>query len=529
MDEIFRVAVITLRGMWNYRWIGLATAWLVGIVGFAAVALTPERYEASARIFVNTDSILKPLMTGLTVQPNDEQRITMLSRVVISRPNVDRLVRETGLDAKVANPQQRDLLLDSVMKRLQFKAVGRDNQNLYTLTFRDVDPERAKRAIDLLASMFIQQSKGGKTEDTAAAKRFIDEQIAIYEQKLQEAENKLKNFRTENLGMAPGEGRSDYFARMGETERSLNQARLELREAERARDAYRAGIAAAQSASAEGAGLGATAIALAEMDSRLDAMRKSLDTLLLRFTEDHPDVQGARRALRELEAQRRSLAASAKMGDAPVVLPTTPVPGVTSAARASTDSLRERLVQAEAAVASLSARVAEYSARYEKLKASATLVPKLEAELAQLNRDYDVNKRNYESLVARRESANISSEMQSVAGVSDFRLVDPPRVTPGPVWPNHRMLFPLALLVALASGVAAAYVAREVRPSFYDGRALREATGLPLLGVVSQNLTENLRREHRRGAVRFLGGVGALVGAYLAGFVALKLIVGTLA
>lgn len=515
MDEIFRVAVITLRGMWHYRWIGLATAWVVGVGSFIAVALMPERYEASARIFVNTDSILKPLMTGLTVLPNDDQRISMLSRVVLARPNVDRLVREVGLDTKASTPLQREELIDGVMKRLSFKGVGREN--LYTLTFRDVDPERARRAIALLANMFIQQGKGGKSEDTEAAKRFIEEQIAIYEQKLQEAEARLKNFRTENLGMAPGEGRSDYFARMAETERSLNQAKLELREAERARDAYRAGIAAAQAASTESGGPSAAAAAVAELDSRLDAMRKNLDTLLQRFTDDHPDVQGARRVMRELEAQRGAVAAGAKTGAGAVGLP------APAAARASVDALRDRLVNAEASVASLSARVAEYSARHEKLKASATLVPQLEAELAQLNRDYDVNKRNYESLVARRESANISGEMQAVAGVSDFRLVDPPRVSPGPVWPNHRMLFPLALAASLLAGLAAAYVAREIRPSFYDGRALREATGLPLLGVVSEHAGESAQRESRRKTMRFVGGVGAYMGAFVVGVVALKI------
>ena len=513
MEEIFRVAVITLRGMWNYRWIGLATAWGVGIAAFIFVSLLPERYEAAARIFVNTDSILKPLMTGLTVQPNDEQRIGMLSRVVISRPNVERLTREVGLDDKAQSREQRDAVVDSVMRRLQFKGIGREN-NLYTLTFLDESPERAKKAVEILAGMFMDQSKGGKTADTEAAKRFIDEQIAIYEQKLREAENRLKEFRTQYLGMAPGEGRSDYFARMAETERLLNQSRLELREAERGREALRRGLQGAEAASVE-----TGSVAASELDTRIDAMRRNLDALLQRFTEDHPDVRSARNVLQDLEAQRRQYRAPRRPAGAPA-----PVSGGAVAA----DQLRVSLATAEAQVASLSARVAEYTARFDRLKASASQVPKLEAELAQLNRDYDVNKRNYESLVARRESANISGEMQAVAGVGDFRLVDPPRVTPRPVWPNHRLLFPLALFASLAAGVAAAYVAREVRPSFYDGRALRDATGLPLLGVVSLSTTDRMLRERHRGTMRFLGGVGALVGAYAAGFVAIEFLLKSL-
>jgi polysaccharide chain length determinant protein (PEP-CTERM system associated) len=503
MDEIYRKATIILRGMWNYRWFGLAVAWAVGVAGFVLATLVPEYYEASARIFVNTDTILKPLMTGLTVQPNEEQRIVMVSRVVISRPNVDRLVKEVGLDEKVETREQREALIDSVMKRLQFKPAGRDN-NIYMLTFRDTDPKRGKRAVEMLAGMFMDQSQGGKTADTENAKRFIDEQIAIYDEKLREAENRLKEFRTQHIGNAPGEG--SYFVRMSEAETALNRAKLELREAERGREALRRGMQNAEAAVAEGAPVAN------ELDTRIDTMRRNLDAMLQRFTEEHPDVQGARRMIADLEAQR----AQYKVARRPQGT------SHSSGSNIATEQLRIQLTQSEAAVAALTARVAEHQARYDRMKAAAVLVPKLEAELAQLNRDYEVNKRNYESLVARREAANISGEMQAM-GLGNFRMVDPPRVSPRPLVPR-RVFYVFALGLAFIAGIATTWIARELRPSFYDGRSLRDATGLPLLGVVSLNLTDAARSQRRRSTIRFLGGVGALVGVYAVGLVALRLI-----
>jgi polysaccharide chain length determinant protein (PEP-CTERM system associated) len=254
---------------------------------------------------------------------------------------------------------------------------------------------------------------------------------------------------------------------------------------------------------------------LSEIDARIDSMRRSLDTMLQRYTDLHPDVLGAQRVIRELEEQRRELIAANRRSGISVIQP------ATSGQRAS-ETLKVSLAQAEASVASLASRVAEYTERYNRLKESASLVPQLEAEYAQLNRDYDVNKKNYESLVARRESATISGEMQSVAGVSDFRLVDPPRVSPRPVWPNRALLVPLALLFSFATGFVAAYIANEVRRTFYDGRSLREASGLPLLGVVSLLVNEARRQAERRSLFRFLGGVGALVGSYLVCFVVLQ-------
>src|SRR2546422_731857 len=511
MDETFRIAVITLRGMWAHRWLGLATAWAAGAIALAALAVVPAKYEASARIFANTDSILKPLMTGLTVQPNEDLRIVMLSRLLISRPNVEKLVQAAGLDAQARSGEDREQIVDSVMKTLEIKAAGRDN--LYTLTFRDVDPGRARQAVETLASMFMESSQGGKVEDTIAAKKFIDEQIAVYEKKLQEAEDRLKEFKIRNSGLTPDEGK-DFFARMSAAGASLSQARLELREAETAREAFRRGLASEEAAAADpGAGTSASAGGkLAEIDARIDSQRRNLDSMLQRYTDSHPDVLGARRVIQELEEQRRQLIAANRKSGVFAIQP------AATGQRAS-ETLKVSLAQAEASVASLSLRVAEYAERYDRRKAQAALVPQLEAEFAQLNRDYDVNRKNYESLVARRESATISAQMQSVAGVSDFRLVDPPRVSPNPVWPNSRVLVPLALIFALAAGLLAAYLVNEARPTFYDGRSLREACGLPLLGVVSMIVSEPRRRAERSSMFWFLGGVGALLGSSLASFI----------
>ena len=340
----------------------------------------------------------------------------------------------------------------------------------------------------------------------------------MYEKKLQEAEDRLKEFKIRNSGLTPDEGK-DFFARLSAAGASLSQARLELLEAERAREAFRRGLASEEAAAADpGAGASAGAGAkLAEIDARIDSQRRSLDSMLQRYTESHPDVLGARRVIQELEEQRRQLIAANRKSGVFAIQP------AATGQRAS-ETLKVSLAQAEASVASLSSRVAEYAERYDRLKAQAALVPQLEAEYAQLNRDYDVNRKNYESLVARRESATISAQMQSVAGVSDFRLVDPPRVSPNPVWPNSRVLVPLALIFALAAGLLAAYLVNEARPTFYDGRSLREACGLPLLGVVSMIVSEPRRRAERSSMFWFLGGVGALLGTYLASFIVLQML-----
>ena len=513
MDEILRQTIITLRGMWHYRWLGLATAWAVAAVGIVAISFVPDRFEASARIYVNTASILKPLMSGLTVLPNDTQQIAMLSRSIISRPNVEKLVQTVGLDADVKSKTDYEKIVDGVIKNLKIDGGGRDN--IYLLTYRDTKPARATKVVQQFSSMFIESGHGDKASDTDAAKKFIDEQIATYEKKLQDAETKLKEFKLRSLGMASGEGR-DYFARLAETTSLLERAQLDLREAENTRDAFKRGLANEEPSSVAGAAVPTVSGAMiSDVEARIDAQRRSLDGLLQKYTESHPDVVGVQRVIRELEQQRgQLLVARRKEGS-----PATPM-SFGGGVRAS-EQLKVSLAQAEATVASLRARVAEYSGRHARLKAAATMVPQLEAEATQLNRDYEVNKKNYDSLVSKRESANISSDMQSVSGVADFRMIDPPRVSPGPVFPNRTILFPLAFIAAIAAGFAAAFIAREVRPAFYDGRALAEVTGLPILGTVSVLTNDVHKKAARRSASKFIAGAGALAGTYLASLIAL--------
>ena len=509
-DKFLLDVLLHLRAMWKYRWRGLFAFFCVAFVSAAIILLIPKQYEASARIYANTDSILKPLMEGMTVQPNIDQRVVMLSRVVISRPNVEHLIHATGLDENVKTPDQREGLVDGVMKKLALeRSDERGATNIFIVRFRDAKPERAKHVVELLVSMFIDTSKGGGASDTEAAKTFLDEQAALYEKKLRDAEDRLKEFKLRNLegtASVSATGR-DYFSQMAAVGEQLSQARLELREAENSRDAFRRGLEGEDLALGSGRNVASGGTSVIDIDGRLDAQKRNLDSLLQRYTESHPDVIGARRIIQELEDQRRQLVARYRKAGVPLIQTASQGP------RAS-EQLKVSLAEAEASVASLRARVAEYSARHQQLKEMARRMPEYEAELAQLNRDYEVNKKNYESLVSRRESANISGDMQAVSGVADFRLVDPPRVSHDAVYPKRTALLIFSLLAAIAVGAGVMFASKEMRPCIYDRQQLRAITGLPVLGVVSLVVSDEMAAEGKREMRRLARIAGGLLAAY---------------
>lgn len=515
MDDLIRQAASTLRAMWKHRWLGVAVAWLAAGAGAVTIALFTNKYEASARIYVDTQSILKPLLTGLVVQPNIEQQIAMLSRTLINRPNIEKLIRMADLDLESQTKEARDALIDSLIRHIEIKGATPQStvrDNLYTIVYRDPDPEKAKRVVQSLVSIFVESSLGDARKDTNSARKFIDEQIKVYEKKLETAESRLKDFRLRNLEIQPEEGKS-MASRLSEITIELNKARLEFREAENARDAIKRQLVGEDPVLLDAPG-SERGIAVPEIDGRIEAQKRNLDTLLQRYTDQHPDVVGTRRLIRELEEQKRQEVAILRKAAA-----TNPALAINNSP--VYQQLKVSLAEAEANVASLRTRAEEYDSRYRHIRELMKIAPQLEAELAQLNRDYDVNKKNYEALVTRRESADISGNLDAVAGAADFRLVDPPRVTPTPVSPNRQLLLPLALLFSLGAGMFASFLGSQLRPVFFDSRSLRMATGLPLLGSVSLFETESARQQERSELKRFLAASGGLLVAFAAGSVIL--------
>lgn len=528
MQDVLRQLLSITRSLWRFRWPGLVMAWVVAVIGSIVVLRMPDIYEGSARIFVDTDSILKPLMSGLTVQPNVEQQLGMLSRTLISRPNLEKLVRLADLDLKSGSKAELDAVVDRLQKDIVIRpATG---VNLYALSYRDTDPERAKRVVQSLVSIFVESGLGANRKGADSAKAFLDEQIKVFEAKLEDAETKLKDFRIRNLDRQGADGR-DSATRVAEATAQLESARLQLREAERARDAARRQLAEARGQAPSSAlpdllrsapaSASSIQVSTPEIDARIDAQQRALDGLLQRYTEQHPDVISTQRLIADLKVQKqreveelrkRAIAAAANA-------PAQPAGGEQLAAQ----EMQRMLATAEVQVAAMQARAEEFAERLSKLRDQMRTAPQLEAEAAQLNRDYEVTRRNYEDLVSRRQAALLTGEMEGASGVAEFRLIDPPRAGSEPVAPNRAMLFPLVLVAAVGAGLALAFVLAQLRPTLGDGDEVRAATQLPLLGVVTAVLSEVDLRRQRADALRFAGASAGLLVLMVAGLALLSL------
>lgn len=497
MNDALRLGLIRANGAWRFRWVGVGVAWTVAVLSVVGLSFFKDRYEASAKVHVNTQTVLKPLMAQLAVQPDIDQQVRMLARTLISRPRIEHLIDALEFADKSDGPRVRERIVNDLVTAIKLE--GSTTGNLYTISYRDRDPVRARRLVETLVNLFVESSAVSKRRDSERAREFIDQQIAENEKKLTEAESRLKDFKLKNFGVS-GATNQDFFARMATISDEVNRLRLELNAAEQARDALRRELNSEVPQLPAEALQARAPVGPTELETRLEAQRRILDDLLRRFTDVHPDVIAARRNIAQIERQRKEETEAARAG-ARGMAPTNPV----------FQQLRVQLAQSEAQVASLRSQLGVQQGRLDQVRGQASKVPQVEAELAQLNRDYDVIRRNYQQLVERREAASLGIKLDDSAQLADFRIIEPAMVSPKPVFPSKVVLALAAIVASVAAGVAAAFAMTLFFPAVFDEKQLQEVSKRPVIGSVSVVRDDAWRRTLKWQRVQFGGATGLLM------------------
>jgi len=165
MVGLVRETQLLLHAVWSRRWVAVLATWVVAVVGAVVVWFVPERYEANSRIYVDTQTVLKPLMAGLAFQPDIDQQVRMLARTLVSRPNLELLLDKLGPTIGVT-AENRDRAIDGLMERIRIEPTG---GNLYLISFRDTEARRAQTIVGGLVDLFVGRGVDSKEKDSAEA------------------------------------------------------------------------------------------------------------------------------------------------------------------------------------------------------------------------------------------------------------------------------------------------------------------------------------------------------------------------
>ena len=437
-----------LASGWRYRWHALVVVWLVALVGWTGIRMLPDRYTSTARIYADADAVLGALLRGIAIDNSPASQVDILQRTLLSRPNLDRLVNRSQLANRVAGGEDREAIVRSLAKSLRFATQGR---NLFTVEYVDGDPRVAQDVVQRVVDLFMELASSSDRRQMENARSFLLQQLNVYEQQLREAERRRAEFTSRYQDLLALDG---SVSRLDAVRRRKEALRGELTDAISRRDLLREQIDALPEA-APTVGANATA---AEAERRLFVLRQ-------RYTDQHPEVAAARAAL----AAARSVPNRA---GGPVTPRTNPM----------REQLLVRFVDAEAQIASLERQIRDTEAESERLEDMARSAPEVQAQFANLDRDYNVIRRNYEELLARREAVNIAEAARTGSDRVTLEIVDPPTLPSQPSGPNRLLYAAAVLLAALGAGGALIFVQVQMDTSFYSPQELQQI-GLPVLGA----------------------------------------------
>lgn len=495
------------RQLWRYKWLSVAVAWVICAVGWPIVAMIPPRYESSARVYLNADPLLTPLLRGLAVDDNPVRHVEYLQRTLLSRPNLEQVIRLSDLDvATRANRSEKEM--EELLRRLAIDVTIRPQTvNLISLTYRNSDPVVAKNVVQALLTVFSENSTGSNRKEMENAKRFIGQQIQTYEAQLRAAEKRRAEFHEKYMDLLPG---IDGAASRLESGRNLiAKTKLDVADVRAKRDSlHRELESVPKTLSMDAAG--AQVIIAGQQTgyrARLEAARAKLEELRLRFTEQHPDVIALRRQIAELEGQAaREASASSGTADAGGGRKT-------QVANPVYEQVKIRLVEAETALVSAERRLKQAEDDQTVLEDRAHATPGTHAQAQDLDRDYAVKKRNFDELLQRREQTGIAEAADTTADKIQFRIIDPPQIPVVAAAPNQPMLLSGVFIAALGAAIGLPLLLMQLDKSYVTVTALR-GLGLPVLGSVSWLVSPGAQRSNRMQTAGVCASVCALLSVY---------------
>lgn len=495
MDGLYEQFRIAMHQIWRRRWLAVAVAWGLCLLGWLAIALIPNSYESRSRVFVQIRSIL-PNQAGVT--PVERQNdLLRVKQTLTSTDNLERVVRRTDLNTQVAS--ERDLAREVANLRENIEVVAQQD-NLFEIKaasgvggFSNAQNARTSTAIvQNLLDLFVEENLAGDREETGQSLTFLDEELRRREAALQQAEQRRADFEQRFLGVLPGEG--SIGQRMSAARMELATVEQQLLAAQGSLSAIRSQANATPATlpgTSGAAGAGPASAQLAMLEAQLS------QSLSRGWTDQHPDVISTRTQIERLRPQ--AAAERAQGGGGGIANP-------------SYLSLRSMMAEREAQVAGGQARRNQLVSDLQQLSSRQSEEPEVAAEQARLNRDYEVLKRQYDQLLTDREQVRLRSDVQARTDSVSFRVIDPPSQPTIPAAPNRPLLLTLILLAAIGAGIAAAFVRGQLQTTFPTQSRLEQVTGLPVLGTVSEVVTSE-EAGRRRQRLLWLGGTGGALAA----------------
>lgn len=473
MGSIKSVILQYARDIWRRRWYAVAVAWAICVIGWVVVSRMPDVYESSARVYMNADEALTPLLKGIAVESDIDERMERMQRTLLSSANMKKLIRMTDLDSRVKDNADMEQMVARLQKAIVIKPQTR---NLFQIVYTDTDPQLAHDVVSNVLSLFMEASAGESRSDIDSAQRFLQTEIDRLETQLREAERKKSEFQSRYFDLLPNA--ESGISRLEQARADVQKITEDLNDAIAERDSLQKQLDAEQQYETVekptvAAPVGNEGLSTAPQ-TRLAQLKTQLEAARATMTDQHPTVIALKHQIAAAQAEadkaaqtRKKVGLTAQNIANPVYI-----------------EMAHQLSEKETKIASLRRHLVSAEEERDKIEDEARRAPSVGAEYLNLDRDYEVIKKNYTELLARRESARIAENAERKGDKIDIKTIDTPEVPTLPSSPNRPLFLSMVLIAGLGAGVGVAFVLSQIDSSFSTVSSL-QSLGLPILGSIS--------------------------------------------
>ena len=484
---------IIFRRRW---WLLLPVFAAWGLVSITMVFI-PKTYRSETMILIEAPKIPESYVPP-NVSGDIQERLQSMSQQILSRTRLLRVIEECrpyGKDIALLPP---DSLIERMRKDIQIDLVqeaGRRDVTAFKIFYTARSPQVAQRVTGELTRLFIDENLRTRQEQSENTTAFLETQLQQAREGLNLQEARVRDFKSRYPGQLPNELQPNLQILAGL--QTQLQGSLEALNRAKQQNLYYKSMLAQYHSIQVGMRTGSPSAELPPtLDRELSRLKTELADLSAHYTDKHPDVRKLKEQIASAERMRAEIAQRVPPA-AGTSVPPTETDGPTAPAVMEIESQLKAnemdIANRQHEVNRLSAAVTSYQGRLNE-------IPVREQQLADLTRDYDQSRTNYESLLAKRNQSEMATNLEKRQQGEQFRVLDPPSLPARPYWPDPIKFSLGALGIGLVLGLVAVKAAEAMDDRIYSETQFKQVLPVPLLGSLPH---VPLPREERRRRLRF--------------------------
>jgi|CZKY01.1.fsa_nt_gi succinoglycan biosynthesis transport protein ExoP len=497
------------------RWQFLVPFFCGWALVWGASWLIPSTYRSGTLILVEQPSVPEKYVVS-NIDSDIQQQLDSITQQILSRTRLLRIIDLLGLYAQDRKHKNPDDLVEKMRKDIEIELSHGDDKKLsaFNIYYVSRDPKMAQLATSELANLFITENLEQRQKRSENTTNFLEDQLEQARAKLAEQEAKMRVFKDQHLGELPTQTQSNLQILTGlqnqvqANEDSLNRAKQQNTYLESLINQYRA----MDNGSKPGEG---GAARLAEIDQELERLKAQLADLTSHYTDKHPDVRKTKEQIARAESRRERMIADMNtraINSSPEEAAPTPL----DAKSAPLLELESQLKANRVEIASRQAEIKDEQSKINQYQGRLNMAPVMEQQFADITRDYDQSKADYESLLKKKNESEMSTDLEKTQQGEHFRMLDPPNLPVKAYKPNRLQLCGLGLVVGFVFGAGFAIGREKLSGKIYSEREIKKLVPVDVIAEIPP--IESLQEQSSSRRSAWIAGAAAVV---IVGFILL--------